>query len=53
MNSQILDGKKLASISEVDIKLEVAKLKAIGISPTLATVLVGSDPASETYVRMK
>ena len=53
MNSQILDGKKLASISEVDIKLEVAKLKAIGISPTLATVLVGIDPASETYVRMK
>ena len=53
MNSQILDGKKLASNNEIDIKLEVAKLKAIGISPTLATVLVGSDPASETYVRMK
>jgi methylenetetrahydrofolate dehydrogenase (NADP+)/methenyltetrahydrofolate cyclohydrolase len=53
MNSQILDGKKLASKSELDIKSEVAKLKIIGISPTLATVLVGSDPASETYVRMK
>jgi methylenetetrahydrofolate dehydrogenase (NADP+)/methenyltetrahydrofolate cyclohydrolase len=53
MKSIILDGKKLASLSEGDIKKEVSELIKNGINPTLATILVGSDPASETYVRMK
>ena len=53
MTAQILDGKKLASESEKEILESVALLKEKGITPTLATILVGDDPASETYVRMK
>ena len=53
MAAQILDGKKLANESEKEILESVLLLKASGIIPTLATILVGDDPASETYVRMK
>ena len=53
MAAQILDGKKLASDSEKEILESVSVLKEKGIIPTLATILVGDDPASETYVRMK
>ena len=53
MAAQILDGKKLASDSEKEILETVSILKEKGIIPTLATILVGDDPASETYVRMK
>ena len=53
MSSVILDGKKLAFESELVIASEVTKLKKAGINPTLATILVGNDSASETYVRMK
>ena len=53
MTAQILDGKKLASESEKEILRSVSVLKEKGITPTLATILVGDDPASETYVRMK
>ena len=53
MAAQILDGKKLASDSEKEILESVSILKEKGIIPTLATILVGDDPASETYVRMK
>ena len=53
MAAQILDGKKLASDSEKEIMESVSVLKEKGIIPTLATILVGDDPASETYVRMK
>ena len=53
MAAQILDGKKLASEYEKEILGSVSLLKEKGIIPTLATILVGDDPASETYVRMK
>ena len=53
MVAQILDGKKLASESEKEIFESVSVLKEKGIIPTLATILVGDNPASETYVRMK
>ena len=53
MPAQILDGKKLASDSEKEILESVSVLKEKGIIPTLATILVGDNPASETYVRMK
>ena len=53
MAAQILDGKKLANESEKEILKSVSLLKEKGIIPTLATILVGNDPASETYVRMK
>ena len=53
MPSKILDGKALAQLAEEDIKVSVSKLKEKGITPTLATILVGLDPASATYVKMK
>ena len=53
MSAIILDGKVLAKISENSIKERVSKLSEKGIKPTLATILVGNDPASETYVKMK
>ena len=53
MSAIILDGKELSKISEESIKERVSKLSEKGIKPTLATVLVGNDPASETYVKMK
>jgi methylenetetrahydrofolate dehydrogenase (NADP+)/methenyltetrahydrofolate cyclohydrolase len=53
MPSKILDGKALAQLAEEDIKSHVSTLKKNGIIPTLATILVGVDPASATYVKMK
>jgi len=51
----ILDGKRLAASIEREVADRVVRLKAVngGRVPTLATVLVGADPASATYVRMK
>ena len=53
MKTKVLDGKKLALQAEIEIKNQVDELLSNGITPTLATILVGDDPASETYVRMK
>ena len=53
MPSKILDGKALAQLAEEDIKSHVSTLKENGITATLATILVGVDPASATYVKMK
>ena len=53
MASKILDGKALAKLAEEDIQTNVSLLKEKGITPTLATILVGLDPASATYVKMK
>ena len=53
MVSKILDGKTLAKLAEEDIQTNVSRLKKKGITPTLATILVGLDPASATYVKMK
>ena len=53
MQTKILDGKELAQIAELEIKNQVLELKNKGIIPTLATILVGVDPASATYVKMK
>jgi len=50
---QILDGKALAQKIKQEAKLEVAKLKEQGITAGLAVVVVGDDPASHVYVRMK
>ena len=51
----ILDGKQLASDIEADLAQRVAAIKdkSGGKTPILATILVGDDPASATYVRMK
>ena len=53
MSIQILDGKSLAKTTEESIAKQVNDLNNKGIFPTLATILVGQDPASETYVKMK
>jgi len=55
MSTIVLDGKTLAKEIEAQLALRVAALKArtAGQTPVLATILVGDDPASATYVRMK
>lgn len=55
MPAQILDGKALAKKTEQELAQRVADLKARsnGQAPILATILVGDDPASATYVKMK
>ncbi len=50
---QILDGKALAKEIRAEVAKEIASLKERGITPGLAVVLVGDDPASHTYVKMK
>ena len=51
---KILDGKKVATETEDLLKNRVEALKSVkGYTPTLATILVGKDPASATYVKMK
>lgn len=54
MSALILDGKALAKQNEEALSVRVAKLKEkTGKTPILATILVGDDPASATYVKMK
>ena len=55
MPAQILDGKAIAQQTEAELSERVARLKekSGGQTPILATILVGGDPASATYVRMK
>ncbi len=54
MTAELIDGKAIAKQLRRDLKQEVDELKsAHGITPGLAVVLVGSDPASEVYVRNK
>ena len=54
MSARIIDGKAFAAKLRAQIAAEAARLKsAHGITPGLATVLVGDDPASEVYVRNK
>ncbi|PAE22820.1 tetrahydrofolate dehydrogenase/cyclohydrolase catalytic domain-containing protein [Bacillus sp. 7894-2] len=49
----ILDGIVVAKHVKDQLKNRIEKLKAKGVEPCLATILVGDDPSSETYVRMK
>jgi methylenetetrahydrofolate dehydrogenase (NADP+)/methenyltetrahydrofolate cyclohydrolase len=54
MTAKIIDGKTIAAELRARIAGEVAQLKsAHGVTPGLAVVLVGADPASEVYVRNK
>lgn len=54
MTATILDGKALAQKTEQELSKRVADLAAkSGTTPILATILVGDDPASATYVKMK
>ncbi|MDO9026746.1 MAG: bifunctional 5,10-methylenetetrahydrofolate dehydrogenase/5,10-methenyltetrahydrofolate cyclohydrolase [bacterium] len=49
----IIDGKKIAADIRQEVKTEVSELKARGTEPHLAVIIVGSDPASQVYVRNK
>ncbi|TPE68911.1 bifunctional methylenetetrahydrofolate dehydrogenase/methenyltetrahydrofolate cyclohydrolase FolD [Halalkalibacterium halodurans] len=53
MSAVLLDGKALAAKKRDELKSEVTKLKERGITPGLAVILVGNDPASTVYVRSK
>jgi methylenetetrahydrofolate dehydrogenase (NADP+)/methenyltetrahydrofolate cyclohydrolase len=54
MSAQIIDGKSIAAEIRAEVSRKVAERKAAGLPvPGLATVLVGDDPASHTYVRSK
>jgi methylenetetrahydrofolate dehydrogenase (NADP+)/methenyltetrahydrofolate cyclohydrolase len=55
MTGIILDGKTLAQQMEIELAVRVQKVieRSDGKVPILATILVGDDPASATYVRMK
>jgi len=51
--AEIIDGKKVAAEIRQEVKQGVDELKARGVTPGLAVVLVGDNPASAVYVRMK
>lgn len=53
MSARIIDGKALSAKIREDVAQRVAALKAKGVTPGLAVVLVGEDPASQVYVRNK
>jgi len=49
----ILDGKQVAASIKEKLAKRISRLSEVGIVPCLATILVGEDPSSATYVRMK
>ena len=53
MTAQIIDGKALAAEVRAEVAQRVAALRGRGMQPTLAVILVGDNPASQTYVRHK
>lgn len=53
MTARLIDGKALAAAVKTDVARRVEQLKKQGITPGLAVVLVGEDPASHVYVRNK
>ncbi|HOA89443.1 bifunctional methylenetetrahydrofolate dehydrogenase/methenyltetrahydrofolate cyclohydrolase [Propioniciclava tarda] len=53
MTARILDGKATASAIKAELAVRVAALRERGVVPGLGTVLVGDDPGSQSYVKMK
>src|SRR6058998_1768087 len=51
--AKLIDGRAIAEKVYVDLRRDIAELKAKGVTPGLAVVLVGDDPASRAYVRSK
>ena len=49
----VLDGRETSAKIVEEIKVEVAALKAKGVNPTLALILIGGDPGSVRYVNLK
>lgn len=50
---ELIDGKAIAGRLLTSVAERVSELKAVGVEPALAVVLVGNNPASEVYVRRK
>jgi methylenetetrahydrofolate dehydrogenase (NADP+)/methenyltetrahydrofolate cyclohydrolase len=53
MGAKLIDGKEIAAAVRRDVAADVAEMTAQGVRPGLGVVLVGEDPASQVYVRMK
>jgi methylenetetrahydrofolate dehydrogenase (NADP+)/methenyltetrahydrofolate cyclohydrolase len=53
MTATIIDGTAIGKAIREELKAEVATMRARGVVPGLSVVLVGEDPASQVYVRMK
>ncbi len=51
--AEIISGKELAQQKRIEMKQEVEQLKQAGITPGLAVILVGENPASQSYVKGK
>jgi methylenetetrahydrofolate dehydrogenase (NADP+)/methenyltetrahydrofolate cyclohydrolase len=51
LSYQLIDGKQIAKEIRAELKKEVGQLTEEGLKPGLAVILVGNNPASETYVR--
>ena len=53
MAAQLLDGKAMSAELREELALRVQRLKGKGVTPGLAVILVGDDPASQIYVKNK
>ena len=53
MSAQLLDGKQTSKQIQEDLRPALARLKCLDVTPGLAAVLVGDNPASQIYVRSK
>lgn len=53
MSAPIINGKQVSQDIRASLREEVEELKKQGLTPGLAVVLVGEDPASQVYVRNK
>src|SRR5690625_6119556 len=53
MTAELISGKELSDKIREEIKEETKKLKEKDVTPHLSVILVGNDPASESYVRGK
>ncbi len=53
MRAKLIDGNEVARAMRAELLPQIAQLKERGVTPGLAVVLVGENPASQVYVRMK
>lgn len=53
MAAELIYGKNIAAAIQSELAEAVQQLKSQGVVPGLATILVGEDPASQSYVRAK
>jgi methylenetetrahydrofolate dehydrogenase (NADP+)/methenyltetrahydrofolate cyclohydrolase len=53
MTARLIDGNALSKQLRADVAGRVSRLKALGLTPGLAVILVGDNPASQVYVRNK